>query len=152
MRAAGAVTVMVCSILAGIYLSVCERRALSALSELCGLFSYLRECVCERLMPTDVAVRSSPFDVDAEIYEKHGLYAALSDRVVYLSDKERLAGRSFCDALGRGSASSQAASLGAACASLGAFMKKRSEAAEKGPGVYVAVSVFIGACAVIIFI
>ena len=53
MRAAGAVTVMVCSILAGVYLSVCERRAHSALSELCGLFSYLRECVCERLMPTE---------------------------------------------------------------------------------------------------
>ena len=152
MKTAGAVTVALCSVLAGIYLSWRERQALFVCSQICLIMKYVRERICTDLSPTDVVMRSIPSQLELKDACRVGLYEALSEQIRCLSGGERAAFSSFCSAIGHGSAATQAGVFDAAISRYEAFLQKRSGSGAANSRIYVAVSVFIGACAVIIFI
>ena len=152
MKLAGALIIIVCSVVFGLSLSALSSDACAAAEELYRAMKYVRDEICENRTPTDIILSRLPAlfggaDAGADsVYNAYG--AALSK----LGEAERRVFRQFCDVMGKGDAEIQRGAFDALLSQYETHLNARRQKNKNAPKLYTASALFIGISAVIIFL
>ena len=152
MKLAGALIIIVFSVVFGFALSASSAEACAAAEEIYRTMKYIRDEICENRTPTDIILSRLNVSFDGETGGADGIYASYGDRLSRLGEPERRIFREFCSVLGSADAGVQRGAFDALLSQYETHLNSRRQKSKNAPKLYIASSLFAGIFAVIIFL
>ena len=152
MKLAGALIIIVCSVISGLMLSAYSSEACEAAEQICRAMKYIRDEICENRTPTDIILSRLPALFGGAVAGAENVFDALSAYLQKLGDGERRVLREFSAVTGKGDAEVQRGAFDALLSQYETLLSARRQKSKNAPKLYTAAALFIGVSAVIIFL
>lgn len=149
MKYAGAALIIISSLSVGLLLSSASGEALRVSEEIYRVMKYIRDEICENMTPTDIILSRLPV---FQIGKTGGIYSAYEETLKKLNGAERGIFRDFCSVVGKGDAAVQRGAFDSLISQYETYLEERRKKSKNAPKLYIALSLFTGISAIIIFL
>lgn len=149
-RYAGAAIILICSLSAGFLLSAKAKQALAAAEKLFVAMKYIRDEITVNRTPTNIIMENLP--VDGLLPGGGDVKSRFTELLKPLDGDMISAFTGFCESVGKSGADVQRGTLDAYISRFEALLAKRREDGKSSGRLYMALSLFFGVSAVIIFL